>query len=115
DARDAGRDEQIDAREHFLDLPAVLLALARGCCRLRVGHLETPLDLAADVLAVQLLVAEEQRAMDVGHLVHEIGTVRRGEWELDPPAVRKALRRRRNALTHVRLRLVEPRDADFEL
>ena len=94
---------------------AVLRALARRRGGIGVRHLEAALDLAADVLAVQLLVAGEERAVDVGRLAHEVGAVRRRERQVELAPAREVLRRRRDARAHVRLRLVEPRDSDLEL
>jgi hypothetical protein len=113
--RDCGSDEQIDAGERLLDALAVLLALPRGCVRLRARHFETALDLAADVLAVQLLVAGEERPVDVGSLAHEVGPVRRCERKRDGATPREVLRRRRDTLAHERLRVFEPRNSNLEL
>ena len=94
---------------------AVLLPLARGRSRLTVADPQAALDLAADVFAVQLLVAGEERAVDVGRLAHEVGAVLRSEREIDGAPSREALRRRRDACTHIRLRVLKPRNSDFEL
>ena len=93
----AGVTSRSTPAQRLLDALAVLLALARGRGRLGVRHLEAALDLAADVLAVQLLVAGEERAVDVGRLAHEVGAVRRRERQLDGTPAREVLRRGRDA------------------
>ena len=113
--RDGRRHEQVEPADRLREALAVLGALALGRGRLRVAHPQAALDLAADVLAVQLLVAREERAVDVGHLAHEVGAVGRRERQLDLAPAREERRGLRHALAHERLGLVEPRDPDLEL
>ena len=82
---------------------------------LGVLHLETALDLAAHVLAVELLVAGEEGTMDVSRFAHEVGAIPGCERDIEIAAAREVIRRFRHAPPHERLSSVEPRDPDREL
>src|SRR5437899_11820791 len=83
DEQDRRGHDEVELAERFAEALAILRSPARGSSRVAIAHAQAALDLAANVLAVQLLVPREERAVDVGDLVHEVGAVGRREWKLD--------------------------------
>ena len=94
---------------------AVLRALALRRGGLGIGHREAALDLAADVLAVQLLVAGEERAVDVGASRMKSARLSGASGSSISRRRGKSAAASATPLAHERLGLVQPRDSDLEL